>query len=96
MPADEVSKVYDEASKTAKDFYDGGGFFKSTNSKDGGVPGTSFHTSDNNQQIEFPADYRVFVFVAQSYRSNSWNHGKSSGVVISKQRHEVIYYAENW
>jgi len=96
LPADEVSKIYDGATKVAKDFYDGGDFFKSTDSKDGGLPGTSFHTSDHGHQIEFPADYRVFVFAAQSSSGSSWNHGRSHGIVISKKRNEVVYYAENW
>lgn len=96
LPVDDVSQVYDDAVKTAKDFYDGGDFYKSTNSKKGGLPGTTFHTSDNDKPSDFPEDYRVFVFAAQSSGGDGWNHGKSHGVVISKQRNEVIYFAENW
>ena len=96
LPAAEVSNAYDAAAKAAKDFYDGGSFFTSTNAKNGGLPGTSFHTSDTEQQTDFPADYRIFVFAAQSSGGNTWNHGQSHGVVVSKQRNEVIYYAENW
>jgi hypothetical protein len=93
LPPADVSKVYDTAAKAAKDFYDGGSFYTSANSKEGGLPGTSFHTSDT-QQIDFPADYRIFVFAASG--GNTWNHGQSHGVVVSKQRNEVIYYAETW
>lgn len=96
LPASDISKLYDDATMTAKDFYDGGGFFKSTGAKTGGLPGTSFLTSDTEKESDFPADYRIFVFAAQSFGDNSWNHGKSYGVVISKQRNEVIYFAENW
>jgi hypothetical protein len=94
LPTAEVARIYDAATKIAKDSYDGGGFFESTNSKKDGLPGTSFHTSDGQKQADFPADYRVFVFAASG--GPSWNHGKSHGVVISKQRNEVIYYAEDW
>jgi hypothetical protein len=95
LPADEVSKVYDDAVKAAKDSYDGGDAVKSVNSKKGGLYGTSFHTSDDKQR-DFPDDYRVFVFAAESFGDNTWNHGQSHGVVVSKQRNEVIYYAERW
>jgi hypothetical protein len=63
LPAAEVSKLYDDATKAAKDFYDGGTSYTSVNSKTNGLPGTSFHTSDNKQG-DFPADYRIFVFAA--------------------------------
>ena len=95
LPAADVSKVYDAATNAAKDFYDGGSFFTSSNSKRGGLPGTSFHSSDTQEQSEFPADYRIFVFAAKDY-GNQWNHGESCGIVVSKQRNEVIYFAENW
>ena len=93
----EVSKAYDDASKIAKDFYDGGTVYTSLNSKTNGLPGTSFHTSDIEKQSEFPADYRIFVFAAQDAGGTPpFQSGKCYGVVISKQRHEVIYYAEKW
>lgn len=95
LPAAEVSKAYDAATKAAKDFYDGGDFFNSTNAKKGGLPGTSFHTSDPERQPDFPADYRIFVFAAQDH-GDHWNHGNSRGVVVSKKRNEVIYFAEHW
>jgi hypothetical protein len=95
LPAAEVSKIYDDATKITKDFYDGGGAFKSVNSKRDGLPGTDFHTSDNQHQLEFPDDYRIFVFAAKRPGGNTWEIRQCYGVVISKQRNEVIYYAEN-
>jgi hypothetical protein len=94
LPPADVAKAFDTASNTAKDFYDGGGVFESTNAKHGGLPGTSFHTS-GAQETDFPADYRVFVYGAQDHGGH-WNHGNSYGIVVSKQRNEVIYFAENW
>jgi len=97
LPATEVSKIYDNATKVAKDFYDGGGTYKSVNSKTNGLPGTSFHTSDSPQQPDFPVDYRVFVFAAQDAGGTPpYQSGTCYGVVISKQRNEVIYYANKW
>ena len=96
LPAAEVSKIYDAASKRAKDFYDGGDVFKSVNAKDGGLPGTYFHTSDTPKDPDFPADYRIFVFDAKRPGGNVWEHGQWYGVVVSKQRNEVLYFAEDW
>jgi hypothetical protein len=99
LPAAEVSKAYDDATRIAKDFYDGGDALTSCNSKTktNGLPGTSFHTSDDKKQWEFPADYRIFVFAAHDAGGTpSFQSGTCYGVVISKQRNEVIYYAESW
>ena len=96
LPPAEVSKVYDDASKIAKDFYDGGTSYTSVNSKTNGLPGTAFHTADK-EQAEFPGDYRIFVFAAQDAGGTPpFQSGKCYGVVVSKQRNEVIYYAESW
>jgi hypothetical protein len=94
LPPADVAKAFDSASKSAKDFYDGGGFFESTNAKKGGLPGTAFHTS-GIQGADFPADYRIFVFAAEDH-GNQWNHGNSRGIVVSKKRNEIIYFAESW
>jgi hypothetical protein len=97
LPAAEALKVYDDASKTAKDFYDGGTSYTSVNSKTNGLPGTSFHTADNEKQIAFPEDYRIFMFgVKDAGGTPPWQSGKCYGVVVSKKRNEVVYFAENW
>lgn len=95
LPRDEVLKVYDAASSAANDFYDGGDFDTSMSSKTAGLPGARFYTSDKSG-YDFPVDYRIFVFDAQSSGGNTWNHGYSYGVVVSKRRNEVIYFAESW
>ena len=97
LPPDEVGRIFDEASRVAKDYYDGGDIYESVNSEKHGLAGTSFHTydPDDGKSSIFPEDYRVFVFAA-SDDGGSWNHGQSSGVVVSKQRNEVIYFAEDW
>jgi hypothetical protein len=94
LPPVDVEAIYEAASKLAKDFYDGGDIFSAVNSKEHGLAGTSFHTTDLAHNVEFPPDYRIFVFGAQN-RGN-WNHGESYGVVVSKKRNEVIYFAEDW
>lgn len=61
-----------------------------------GIPTTSFYTNShitNRSNLVFPNDYEILVFEASRKGDN---HGKSVGVVLSKQRSEVIYYAEFW
>lgn len=101
LPMAEVAEVFELATQKAICFYDGGDQFTAVRSQDKGLPGTSFYTTDklqgNNEagfeSPSFPTDYRIFVFDAQYY-SGSSTSGWSSGVVVSKQRNEVIYYAE--
>ena len=93
-----VAGIFEDATKQAKAFYDGGDFFKLVNEQKDGLPGTSFHTA-NNKGRDFPPDYRIFIFHARAYRPGEdfqWNHGDSRGVVISRKRNEVIYFAEDW
>ena len=59
------------------------------------IAGTSFHTSDNDE-FEFPDDYTIFILDAEPYKPNDWNHGYSRGVVISKDKNDIIYYVEDW
>jgi hypothetical protein len=97
LPTNDVSKVYEDASKIAKDFYDGGTTYTSVIAKTNGLPGTHFHTADSREYTEFSKDYRIFVFDAKdSGGTPPWQSGKCYGVVVSKNRNEVIYYAENW
>jgi hypothetical protein len=93
LPATKAKELYDDASKKAKQFHDGGNFVTLVNERKDGLASTSPHTFDTGT-YEFPKDYRVFVLHAES--TSQWNHGKSKGVVISLQRNEVIYFAEDW
>lgn len=92
-PPAEVKKLYDDATRTAKQHHDGGDSLTLVNSRNDGLASTSPHTLDAGA-CEFSKDYRIFIFDAET--TSHWNHGKSKGVVISLQRNEVIYFAENW
>ncbi len=93
LPAAEVKKLYEEATKDAKQHHDGGDSVTLVNSRDDGLASTRPHTLASGTD-EFPEDYRIFILDAES--TSDWNHGKSKGVVVSIQRNEVIYFAENW
>jgi hypothetical protein len=98
LPEAEVASIFEDATKRAKAFYDGGRRFQLVDARNDGLPGAGFYTGDTLDR-DFPADYRVFVFAARSYRPGEamqWNHGDCRGVVVSRTRHEVIYFAENW
>lgn len=97
LPPAQVAAIFADASAQAKAFYDGGDKLSLVNDKEGGLPGTSFLTADAGQK-SFPDDYRIFVFSVRDGGGNSfsWNHGDSTGVVVSTKRNEVIYFAESW
>jgi hypothetical protein len=98
LPASEVKKLYDQATNLAKQYHDGGNSTTLINERADGLYSTIPHTLVSGKYV-FSEDYRVFIYDANPYQKGSghdWNHGKSKGVVISLQRNEVIYYAENW
>ncbi len=72
---------------------------KKTKSFFGGTPTTSFYIGDTKDG-RFPDDYEIMIFdrvlKEEDQPAGYWNHGQSHGVAISKQRHEIIYWAESW
>lgn len=98
LPAATVASIFEEATKQAKAFYDGGDSLQLVNQQKDGLPGASFHTADTKAR-DFPADYRIFIYDAHPYRPGEdfqWNHGDSRGVVINRTRSEVIFFVEDW
>jgi len=45
-----------------------------------------------------PKDFQILLLSSHPYKSNpsDWNHGQSSGISISRERSEIIYWAEDW
>ena len=43
-----------------------------------------------------PEDFTIYLLVSKSYEPNNWNHGELSLVAISKERNEIIFFAEDW
>ncbi|MEI7836164.1 MAG: hypothetical protein WCK05_07105, partial [Planctomycetota bacterium] len=56
-----------------------------------GAPTTWFHTGDGG--AVFPDDYQILVLDKEP---KGGNHFCSHGVAISKQRNEIVYWAEHW
>lgn len=69
-----------------------------------GRPVSAFYTNDEWESEEgqlFPPDYEIMILdplLPESQRSGGaqWNHGESHGVAISKQRNEIVYWAQEW
>ncbi|MFP4380547.1 MAG: hypothetical protein ACLFUS_08600 [Candidatus Sumerlaeia bacterium] len=96
LPKSRIREIYQEASENAKQSHIGGDAFSLVNSGTDGLASTHFYTSESH---EFPDDYRIFIYDAKPYKQEGehiWNHGYSKGVAVSKERNEVIYWAESW
>ncbi len=108
---EDLNKLYEKYNKIkTKSFY-GGTSSEHINRRDG-MPTTSFYTNNNTEttknltfaeeieKLTFPEDYEIMIFdeIIRKEESSGgfWNHGKSHGVVISKKRNEIIYFAQSW
>ncbi|MFA5794584.1 MAG: hypothetical protein WC980_05895 [Candidatus Brocadiia bacterium] len=107
LPADRITELYGQFSKIkTKSFF--GGNINIHMNMENGMPTTDFYTNDfgnlspkeRYQKMKFPDDYEIMIFDKIIKSSESvdgyWNHGESHGVVISKQRNEIIYWADFW
>jgi hypothetical protein len=67
-----------------------------------GIPTTAFYSNDpydGPEDHKFPDDYEVMVFGDRCIDEGGelrWNHGRTCGVAISKQRNTIVYWAEAW
>ena len=66
---------------------------------DNGVATTIYYTSDTNSKV-FSDDFEIIVLNVESCDTEicgfKWNHGRSSGVVISREKNIIVYWAESW
>jgi hypothetical protein len=95
----EISELYDRfaALKTKASF---GGENDLHMNEPEGMPTTSFWTSGSDDR-RFPLDFEIMIFDKLLMEKDwpegfYWNHGSSHGVAISKQRNEIVYWAERW
>ncbi len=98
VPEQEISDLYEHFAAIRTKSFHGGDWGEHANAKDG-MPTTWFHTGDS-QDRSFPADYEVMILdpllTEQERATGSWNHGRSHGVAISRERGEIVYWAEDW
>ena len=104
MPARDVEDVYATYRPQAKAVFNGGDKLEQGIEKQDILPKWNFmtFTPDENETLGFhsllPKDFEILLLTAQPYKSSpmDWNHGRSSGISVSRQRREVIYWAEVW
>jgi len=94
-----VSRLYAEYSAKKTKSFLGGDTNVHMNTEEG-MPTTFFYTG-SAKELDFPDDYEIMIFdevLKEEDRPPGfyWNHGKSHGVAISKERNEIIYWAEAW
>jgi hypothetical protein len=95
-----IQELYEQFSKKKTKSFLGGNLNDHLNMKDG-VPTTFFYTSDKGESDRFPEDYEIMVLDPVPNEKNRsegphWNHARCHGVAISKQRDEIVYWAERW
>lgn len=60
------------------------------------IPLPPFHTGDGKPGAGFSADYTLYFLLAHPGESAPWNHGRTTGVAVSRRSSELVYWAESW
>lgn len=96
IPSDTWSVIHDAMSERSIRRFTGGNTNDHIN-MDSGLP-TTFDYFGDSEIRSFPNDFEILVLIAVPYETSpvSWNHGRASGVALSKLRSEVVYWAESW
>jgi hypothetical protein len=97
LPPDEIRSLESDFTKQTKRIYTHGGeiFTHLNEGQTHNLPTTNFYTADNpKSSTAFPPDYTFYVL--KSRNAGNWNHGHSTGVVISTEKKEIIYWADQW
>ncbi len=95
MSSEQGASLLSQYSAHALATYQGGDVNDHSNISNG-IPTTFFYTS-GTQDLKFPSDFSILVLHAVNRsQKDPWNHGDSSGIAVSAQRHEVVYWAESW
>ena len=104
MPAKDVEEVYATYRPQAKAVFNGVDRSEQGAEREDILPKWNFMTfppAENEtlgKHSLLPKDFEILLLTAQPYNSNpmDWNHGRSSGISISRHRREIIYWAEVW
>jgi len=104
VPAKHVEEVYTAYRPKAKIILNGAEKLDRGTSNPDMLPKWSFVTFPPNENeipgthTLLPKDFEILLLSSEPYKSNptDWNHGKATGISISRQRREIIYWAEDW
>jgi len=94
LPDEEILALYDKFSRQKTISFVGGDRNDHFNMKNGAA--TTFFYTEDIKSGKFPPDYEILVFDPLRPSSSNWNHGTSHGVAISKEKKEIVYWAESW
>ncbi len=92
-----IRALYEEFSQRKTKSFFGGNRNDHMNVEEG-MPTTFFYTNHTDDN-EFPDDYEIMIFdevLKDRPEGFYWNHGRSRGVAISRERNEIVYWAEVW
>lgn len=91
--SDTIAALYEHFSEQATVSFNGGNYNDHVNAE-GGIATTSFYTSDSDYRT-FPSDYEVMSFdPGLIERKGGGYYSLPHGVAISRQRNEIVYWAE--
>lgn len=104
LSAESVEEVYATYMLLAKSIFNGANKLPSGSNNPGILPKWRFFTFPPEQNETagvptlLPQDFENMLLSSYPYKSKptDWNHGESSGIAISKERSEIIYWAEDW
>lgn len=99
-PPDVISRLHEKFSlKKTKSFLGGDVYTHVNHNTIDGMPTTNFYTSGLAEEYAFPEDYEIMVLdevlKGEDRSQHDWTHFQSHGVVISKKRNEIVYWAES-
>ncbi|WP_169980880.1 hypothetical protein [Tautonia rosea] len=97
LPDREVEAIEARIAPRAIRRYEGGGDVTRHLNQLDGLPTTTYRTGAEGSG-EFPESFTLYVLRAEDRGSpgHAWNHGLSAGLSISKERGEVVYWADRW
>ncbi len=67
-----------------------------TEERGASIPLPPFYTGADDPGAGFPDDFVLYFVVAHPGESSPWNHGRTAGIAVSRQRSELVYWAESW
>lgn len=68
---------------------------KSSN-REAEINGVEMVSFDSFGYNKLPLDFTIYLIISEPYKPFDWNHGELSLVAVSKQRSEIIFFAEDW
>ena len=94
LPPEEIDAIDKKYSSSAIQVYRGKTINERYNQP---IPSPSDFTNGKSDG-HFHPSFNLYILMAldQGGKDYAWNHGKSYGIAVSRERSEVIYWCESW